>query len=150
MSFMSADTEVTAPDAAHLLRRVGYGGSAQEIRGLTGKTRRECVDIVLGFSEGDVVPEGPDVGQPEWVLNTDKFNVADEMILWWIDRCRRFLIRSKHRAFVPPEQTTYPSRTPRVFWHDHFACDIVEVSDKVAMWIRFACSVDLLWLTSTH
>ena len=106
---MSADTEVTAPDAAHLLRRVGYGGSAQEIRGLTGKTRRECVDIVLGFSEGDVVPEGPDVGQPEWVLNTDKFtNVADEMILWWIDRMSTLPNPVKAPSFCPSRADHLP------------------------------------------
>ena len=114
---MSSDTEVTAPDAAHLLRRVGYGGSAQEIRGLAGKTRRECVDIVLGFSEGDVVPEGPDVGQPEWVLNTDEFtNVADEMILWWIDRMSTLPNPVKAPGFAPPEQTTYPSMNASHFF----------------------------------
>ena len=133
---MSSDTEVTAPDAAHLLRRVGYGGSAQEIRGLAGKTRRECVDIVLGFSEGDVVPEGPDVGQPEWVLNTDEFtNVADEMILWWIDRMSTLPNPVKASRICPTRADHLPIyERLAFFWHDHFACDIVEVGDKVAMW----------------
>ena len=46
---------VSSADAAHLLRRAGFGGSSAEIAALAGKTRAECVAAVMGFEDGDPV-----------------------------------------------------------------------------------------------
>lgn len=132
---MPANTVVTSADAAHLLRRAGFGGSPAEIAALTGKTRRECVDAVLGFTAGDPSPQGPDVGQPGWVVNEDQWHVHGQVIEWWADRMADL-----------PNPTAPPASPPAVagdlpiyerlafFWHDHFACNQDKVFDMVAMW----------------
>ena len=132
---MPSSSVVSAADAAHLLRRVGFGGSPAEVAALAGKTRSQCVDAVMGFEAGDPVPEGPDVGQPEWVVNDRPWEVHDAIIDWWVDR-----------AATLPNPTSAPASPPAMagdlpiyerlafFWHDHFACNQEKVQDIVVMW----------------
>lgn len=132
---MPANSVVSSADAAHLLRRTGYGGSSAEISALTGKTRAECVAAVMGFEDGDPVPDGPDVGQPGWVVNEEQWEVHGRIIEWWADRMAGL-----------PNPTSAPGVAPAVagdlpiyerlafFWHDHFACSQDKVFDIEAMW----------------
>ena len=83
---MPATDVVSSADAAHLLRRAGYGGSPSEIAALTGRTRAECVAAVMGFEDGDPVPAGPDVGTPGWVANDEQWQVHEQIIEWWVER----------------------------------------------------------------
>ena len=43
---MAPSDPVTRADAAHLLRRVGFGGTESEITSLTGRTREECAETM--------------------------------------------------------------------------------------------------------
>ena len=83
---MPANSVVSSADAAHLLRRAGFGGSDAEIAALAGKTRAECVAAVMGFQDGHAVPDGPDVGTPGWVVNDEQWEVHGQVIEWWVDR----------------------------------------------------------------
>ena len=126
---------VTSADAAHLLRRTGFGGSAAEIAALTGQTRAQAVAAVMGFTNGHAAPSGPDVGRPEWVVNDEQWRVHGDVIEWWVDRMATL-----------PNPTSAPGSPPSTagnlpiyerlafFWHDHFACAPGQVGDIVAMW----------------
>jgi len=126
---------VTSADAAHLLRRTGFGGSAAEIAALTGQTRSQAVAAVMGFTNGHAAPSGPDVGRPEWVVNDEQWRVHGDVIEWWVDRMATL-----------PNPTSAPGSPPSTagnlpiyerlafFWHDHFACAQDKVGDIVAMW----------------
>ena len=132
---MPANSVVSSADAAHLLRRAGFGGSDGEIAALAGKTRVECVAAVMGFQDGHAVPDGPDVGTPGWVVNDEQWEVHGQVIEWWADRMATL-----------PNPTSAPASAPAVagnlpiyerlafFWHDHFACNQNKVFDIEAMW----------------
>ena len=82
-----SDAAVSRSDAAHLLRRTAFGGSTEEIDALIGKTRRECVEIVMGFDGNSSVPEGPDVGDLPWEVDREnEWRVHDLILEWWVDR----------------------------------------------------------------
>ena len=51
---MAPSDPVTRADAAHLLRRVGFGGTESEITALTGRTREECVDELRKRLSSDI------------------------------------------------------------------------------------------------
>ena len=134
---MPESDTITVQEAAHLLRRTGYGGSNAELTALTGKTRQQCVDAVMGFTAADTIPSGPDVGHPSWVVNSDdgQWQVHSDVIDWWVTRMATL-----------PNPTTTPSPSPATasglpiyerlafFWHDHFACAQDKVIDIEAMW----------------
>ena len=132
---MPSTDVVNSAEAAHLLRRAGFGGSASEIAALTGRTRAQCVAAVMGFEDGDAVPNGPDVGRPGWVVNHEQWQVHGQVIEWWADRMATL-----------PNPTAAPGTPPATagdlpiyerlafFWHDHFACSQDKVHDIEAMW----------------
>jgi hypothetical protein len=132
---MPASDVVTSADAAHLLRRAGYGGSPAEISALTGQTRAQAVAAVMGFSDGQSAPNGPDVGRPGWVTNDEQWQVHGQVIEWWVDRMATL-----------PNPTSVPGTPPGTagnlpiyerlafFWHDHFACAQDKIFDIVALW----------------
>lgn len=157
---MPATDLVTRADAAHLLRRTGFGGSDDELTGLAGRTRAACVDAVMGFSDGDPVPEGPDVGQPAWVTNSDnQWQVHTDVINWWIQRMVDLPNPTAMPGVVPAVAAASPLQEKMtLFWHDHFACGQEKLFDIEAMWdqmrmFRRQCLgdfTDLLRATSVH
>jgi len=131
-----AITDITdRADAAHLLRRAGFGGYPAEIAALTGLTRGACVDAVMGFGSDDPVPAGPDVGVPPFVSKVGQWNSQTAVINWWIER----MASLANPGAVPPAIPAVAAATPlqekmTLFWHDHFACGQDKVNDIPAMW----------------
>ncbi|MEM9201133.1 MAG: DUF1800 family protein [Actinomycetota bacterium] len=126
---------MTSADAAHLLRRAGFGGSPAEIAALTGQTRAQAVAAVMGFSAGQNAPNGPDVGRPGWVGNDGQWQVHGQVIEWWVDR----MATLPNPAAAPGSPPATAADLPiyerlAFFWHDHFACAQDKIFDIVALW----------------
>lgn len=142
---MPATDTLSRQDAAHLLRRSGFGGSEAEINALTGMTRRSAVDAAMGFTNAGLIPEGPDVGVPGWVGNESQWEAQSDAIAWWLQRMADL-----------PNPTAVPGSPPAVagslpiyekltlFWHEHFSCaqdkvfDFPELWDQTRMFRRMA------------
>ena len=132
---MPATDTLSRSDAAHFLRRTGFGGSDAEIAALTGRTRRAAVDAAMGFDSTHPIPTGPDVGAPGWVGNESQWEAQSDAIAWWIQRMADL-----------PNPTSLPGSPPAVagslpiyekltlFWHDHFACAQEKLFDFPQLW----------------
>ncbi len=104
-------------DAAHLLRRMGFGGSPDEINSLASKGRDGAVDYLLNY-------QSIDNSEMERILaESFEFPTSDDQKLlnqreistWWITR----MVYTK-RPFE--EKLT-------LFWHHHFATALSKVKD---------------------
>ena len=132
---MPPQSTVSRNDAAHLLRRTGFGGSNAELTALTGETRETCVNAVMGFADGDAVPQGPDVGQPGWVQNEEQWEVHTQIIEWWISRMATLANPTGVPNPIPAVAAASPLQEKMtLFWHDHFACAQEKLFDIEAMW----------------
>jgi uncharacterized protein (DUF1800 family) len=110
---MPATDIVTSQDAAHLLRRVGFGPTAAEIQALTGLTRQAAVASVMDFTGAPaVVRPAVDDRDNQW----DCYVNAQE---WWVERMRT---------------TTKPLQEKMtLFWHNHFCSGQDKLFDMTAM-----------------
>lgn len=101
---------ISFDDAAHLLRRMGFGGSPADIGKIPLKTRDRAVDSLLSY-------ESIDNSSLENLLftnfNPKKFSPNDDLQLWWA-------IRMVLTARPFEEKLT-------LFWHNHFATSLVKV-----------------------
>ncbi len=132
---MPATDTVTRADAAHFLRRTGYGGSEAEINALTGLTRRACVNAAMGFESTDPVPNGPDVGVPGFVGNASQWDAHSDVISWWVDRMATLANPTSTPSPAPATNGNLPIyERLTFFWHDHFSCAQDKVGDLPAMW----------------
>ena len=132
---MPASDIVSRSDAAHLLRRAGFGGSDSELTALTGMTRTACVNAVMGFTAADPVPEGPDFGHPPWVVNDEQWRVHSDIIEWWFHLMVTVPNPTSVPGVIPPVAAPTPLyEKMTIFWHDHFACGQDKVHDISAMW----------------
>ena len=104
---------LTTDDAAHLLRRVGFGGSAAEIAALAGLTRAQAVDRVMDLSAAPGVSR-PFGGSAEW------WEAQRPAHGWWIDRMAR--------------TPTPLQEKMTLFWHSHFAVGVNKVGHMGAVW----------------
>lgn len=108
---------LTVTEAAHLLRRMSFGGSSAEIDALTGKDRETAVNSLIDYESvgnqemDDILTRGfPFLRfSSSTEVNAENFN-ATEIRGWWITR---FLFSK--RPFE--EKMT-------LFWHNHFATSI--------------------------
>lgn len=107
---MPVTDTVSLHDAAHLLRRAGFGGSTRQARALRGLTRSEAVASVMDFGPASRPPEHPD--ESEWQQNLR----AQE---WW-------LTEMATGADPLREKMT-------LFWHGHFATSWAKVDDQKLM-----------------
>jgi uncharacterized protein (DUF1800 family) len=100
---------LTYDEAAHLLRRMGFGGPPEEIDRLVAKGREGAVDYLIAYNQidnqpmEDLLQRGFDFSDP---FEPAKFNLGD-MQRWWFTR-----MVYTSRAFE--EKMT-------LFWHNHFA-----------------------------
>ncbi|HEY4439905.1 MAG TPA: DUF1800 domain-containing protein [Candidatus Elarobacter sp.] len=95
--------------AAHLLRRAGFGGSADDIARLAGLPMSDAVDTLLHPSVAE--PAFADYPPAEILYDPKKARAAVQ--LWWLDRMLR-----TNRPLA--EKMT-------LFWHGHFATSIGKV-----------------------
>jgi uncharacterized protein (DUF1800 family) len=96
-------------NAAHLLRRAGFGGTAEDVEHLASLGPAGAVDALLHPPDPDVAfADYPDVAD---LYDPKRHNAVAQM--WWLDR----MLRTKH---VLVEKMT-------LFWHDHFATSLTKV-----------------------
>ena len=91
---------LTSSDAAHLLRRVGFGGTTGEINALVGLSRADAIDRVLDIGAApSIAPLPPFDPSSQWAQYV-------EVVYWWINR-----------------MVTTPTPVQEkltLFWHGHF------------------------------
>lgn len=120
---------LTRADAAHLLRRAGYGGTDAELDAFTGKSLSAAVSNVLGHTAANNAPAGPDVGTPSFITGQSSWQAKRDATSWWLHRM----------ATLPQPASTTSGALPiheklAFFWHDHFACGVDKVGSMVTMW----------------
>jgi uncharacterized protein (DUF1800 family) len=119
-------------EAAHLLRRAGFGGAPNEVKALAAMKREKAVDRLIDFELTDNfsmevrVQTGFEFlrARTEDDLNDDNFNES-EIRQWWLSRI--FLT-----ARPLEEKMT-------LFWHNHFATSV----DKVPATHMYTQNLDL-------
>ncbi len=132
---MPASDLLSRSDAAHMLRRTGFGGSDSELAALTGMTREAAVDAAMGFRSSDSAPGGPDVGVPGWVLGESQWEAHSDAIAWWIQRMADLANESTVPTPVPPTSDPLPIyEKMALFWHEHFSCGQDKASDFPVLW----------------
>jgi len=110
-------------EAAHLLRRMGFGGSPDEIGDLISRGREGAVDFLLNYSQtdnkalDDLIQASFNFSDP---TDNTKFNGA-ELQRWWFTR----MVYTR-RPFE--EKLT-------LFWHNHFATAISKVPE-ILMYVQ--------------
>src|SRR5262249_36156890 len=70
-------------DGAHLLRRMGFGGSPDDINQLPLKSRDKAVDSLLSFESIDNSAMEDRLAK---TFNPKKFTPQDDLQLWWVLR----------------------------------------------------------------
>jgi uncharacterized protein (DUF1800 family) len=104
-------------EAAHLLRRMGFGGTTGEIEELASKGREGAVDYLVNYNQIDNKPLEDLLAQSfdfSDITDNQKLNNA-EIRRWWYTR----LVHTR-RQFE--EKMT-------LFWHNHFATSSSKVQD---------------------
>ncbi|HKQ09177.1 MAG TPA: DUF1800 domain-containing protein [Blastocatellia bacterium] len=110
-------------EAAHLLRRAGFGGTPEEIDSLATRGREGAVDYLLNYSQinnqamDDLLKASFDFSDP---TDNQKFSNG-EIRRWWVTR-----MVATQRQFE--EKMT-------LFWHNHFATGSSKVQD-VYMYVQ--------------
>jgi len=117
-------TPMTYDDASHLKRRMGFGGTADEINNLMSMGREGAVDYLINYASipDDALTAIAGDGKTA-AFSTDSFNFTDpnsgsnfndtEIKRWWMTR----MVLTK-RDFQ--EKMT-------LFWHNHFATSLTKV-----------------------
>ncbi len=108
---------ITFNEAAHLLRRCGFGGTPGEINDLVARGREGAVDYLLGYTQIDnsqmesILEQSFDFSDP---TDFPRFNLS-ELQRWWFTR-----MVFTRRQFE--EKIT-------LFWHNHFATSVTKVPE---------------------
>ncbi|MBI3651472.1 MAG: DUF1800 domain-containing protein [Acidobacteria bacterium] len=101
---------MTYDEAAHLLRRMGFGGTPAEIDSLATRSRDEAVDYLLNY---EAVNNDEMDNYLSRNFNPKRFTPTDDLQLWWI-------VRMLKTARPFEEKMT-------IFWHNHFATALDKV-----------------------
>jgi uncharacterized protein (DUF1800 family) len=105
-------------DGAHLMRRMGTGGTPDDINQLPLKNRNRAVDMLLSFDQVDNSAMESHLAKS---FNPKNFTPQDDLQLWWI-------LRMVLTARPFQEKMTF-------FWHNHFATALTKV-DYPLMYIQ--------------
>jgi uncharacterized protein (DUF1800 family) len=113
---------LSASDAAHFCRRVGFGGTTAEIDHFTGREINDVVTEVLGT--GATIPSMPGaVTVGRW------YECRVATVDWWVNRMAA--------ASWVDRTTATPSPLVEklaLFWHSHFACGTPKTQDFKGLW----------------
>jgi uncharacterized protein (DUF1800 family) len=132
---MPVGDTMSRQEAAHLLRRTGFGGSRSELDALTGMTREAAVNAAMGFTSDNAAPLAPDVGEPGWVRNELQWEAQQDGIEWWIQRMADLDNPTSTPGVVPGTSAALPLHEKMtLFWHEHFSCAQEKVSDFPVLW----------------
>jgi len=101
---------ISFEDGAHLLRRMGFGGTRDDVNNLPLKSRDKAVDALLSF---DIIDNSEMESRLSKTFNPKKFTPNDDLQLWWI-------LRMVLTARPFEEKMTF-------FWHNHFATALTKV-----------------------
>jgi uncharacterized protein (DUF1800 family) len=101
---------MTFEDGAHLMRRMGFGATPDEINQLPLKSRDKAVDSLLSFDQIDNSAMESRLAKG---FNPKNFTPQDDLQLWWI-------LRMVLTARPFEEKMT-------LFWHNHFATAVTKV-----------------------
>lgn len=105
---------LTYEEAAHLLRRAGFGGAPEEIDNLSSRGREGAVDYLINFSQIDNAAM-ESLLAASFDFSTQNGISNGEIRRWWFTR----MVTTK-RQFQ--EKMT-------LFWHNHFATSSSKVQD---------------------
>jgi hypothetical protein len=112
----------TFEDAAHLLRRAGFGGSGKEIKKLTELGPELALERLLYASNDDGTEQNPFDLQKLFLERQETgkgIGATNGLFGWWI-----------HKMV----HTTQPLKEKlTLFWHGHFATEIAKVENPFAM-----------------
>jgi uncharacterized protein (DUF1800 family) len=107
---------LSSSDAAHFLRRVGFGGTTSEIAAYTGLTRDAAVAQAMDFTAV------PAVVPPADLANENQWWAHSNAIDWWLHRMA---------------DTTHPLQEKlALFWHNHFCTGQSTISNMVDMFTQ--------------
>ncbi len=106
--------QLSSADAAHLLRRTGFGGSTAEVAALTGRDRATAVDAILTLSGAPAV-----VAPPELTTSDSHWDQLVAIWHWWFERMRTTPAPLQERMVL--------------FWHNHFATGNDKLDDPLIM-----------------
>lgn len=105
-------------DAAHLLRRVGFGGTQAEIEALVPLSWEAAVDRVLDTSRAPAPGTGPSLPAPGAPMAGDEWwNAYVAMTGWWLERARTTPVPVVEKLTL--------------FWHGHMPSSLDVVPHKV-------------------
>ena len=107
---------LSTEDAAHLLRRVGFGPTAAEIGALAGQSVAAAVEMVLDVSSAPAVVVPPEAQLGSTAGWWDRY-VA--ILGWWVDRMRTTPCPIQEKMTL--------------FWHGHFCSGIDKVDNFPAI-----------------
>lgn len=107
---------LTQAEAAHFLRRTGFGATRAEIDALTPLTRAQAVARALDFSTA------PAVTEPTRLRDANHWWAHTDSILWWLQRMAT---------------TTTPLQEKlALFWHNHFCSAMSKVDNMVDLFAQ--------------
>jgi uncharacterized protein (DUF1800 family) len=107
---------LSSSDAAHFLRRVGFGGTPAEVATYTGLTRDAAVALAMDFTAA------PTVVPPADLANENQWWAHSNAIDWWLHRMA---------------DTTHPLQEKiALFWHNHFCTAQSTISNMVDMFTQ--------------
>lgn len=102
---------ISSADAAHLLRRAGFGGTATEVANLATLTRAQAVAKVLDMSAAPADVPPSTIGSSA----TSDYQQWIDLVRWQFDRCAT--------------TTTPLSEKMTLFWSNHFVSAFNKVGD---------------------
>jgi uncharacterized protein (DUF1800 family) len=105
----------------HLLRRAGFGASADDLAAFTPLSYSQAVDRLVDY---DAIPDTVDanIGQPGFVGTTSQGAFSPNTVV--DDARQRWLFRMVHSARPLQEKMT-------LFWHNYFATGFSKISGVV-------------------
>jgi len=122
---------LSAQDAAHLLRRSGFGGgwgtAPNDLTALTGMELTDAVELIL--SPVNVSSDAPPVEYSD--PNQGDWQRVWALTLWWFERMRT--ARVTGRTSGAPQASPLQEKMS-LFWHSHFASSHDKVGNATHMY----------------